>query len=402
MFDDYRYKNTNIRINFKFQQERDEPMYPWEIASFLNKLNTVYYKFELLNSVCSAINNGISPADIFIFDHSLPLYERYTSMNLIGDNQAARTFYPIGLPIPITPTQKSYELNLFYQAFRTVNSFLRKNHIQPLSTSNVAIAYDELKSEGLDKAEDLIVNLATWKAKKSYDSASLRGEKKTLIGSEDIESCLTKYRKKKQSLITDLLILDDIDDASKFEIIKGKSREDKRLTSLLLGFFRNFDYIARPLVYARVSNDKFRVLGRSLVNKSEQTGLELKEIRKNSPLASLLEGGVSIYQAIKQEERAKELHEIEKEIKYTELECAKQKLKGETLKNIALELVISEKLNAAIKGTDVEAIKLVPDSFVKQKLITAYSAEEYSAGRVLNRHGLALDRESIVIVDTKA
>lgn len=402
MFDDYRYKNTSIRINFKFRQERDEPMYPWEIASFLNKLNTVYYKFELLNSICSAINNGISPEDIFIFDHSLPLYERYTSMNLLGDNQAAKVFYPIGLPIPITPTLRSYDFSLFYQAFRTINSFLRKNHIQPLSTNNVAIAYNELKSNGLDKAEDLIVELATLKAKKSYDSALLRGEEKTWIGSENIESCLTKYRKKKQSLLTDLLILDDIDEASKFEIIKGKNREDKRLRSLLLAFFRNFDHISRPLVCARVSHDRFRVLGRSLVNKTEQTGLELKEISKNSPLTSLLEGGVSIYQAIKQEERAKELHEIEKEIKYTELECAKQKLRGETLKNIALELQISERLNAAIIGSDVEAIKQVPNSFVRQELITAYCAEENSAGKVLNRHGLVLDRESITIINTRA
>lgn len=42
MFDDYDYKNTSTRIKLKFIQKRDEPMYPWEIAGFLNKLNTVY------------------------------------------------------------------------------------------------------------------------------------------------------------------------------------------------------------------------------------------------------------------------------------------------------------------------------------------------------------------------
>ena len=76
MFDDYAFKKPTTRINLRFNQQRDEPMYPWEIAGFLNKLNTSYYKFELLNSICSAINSGIHPSNIYIFDHSLPLYNR--------------------------------------------------------------------------------------------------------------------------------------------------------------------------------------------------------------------------------------------------------------------------------------------------------------------------------------
>ena len=73
MFDDYAFKKVNTRISIEFEQERDEPIYPWEIAGFLGKINTIYYKFELLNSICSAINNGISPENIFILDYSLPL-----------------------------------------------------------------------------------------------------------------------------------------------------------------------------------------------------------------------------------------------------------------------------------------------------------------------------------------
>ncbi len=36
MFDDYNYKKTEKRIRIKFIQDKDEPMYPWEIAGFLN------------------------------------------------------------------------------------------------------------------------------------------------------------------------------------------------------------------------------------------------------------------------------------------------------------------------------------------------------------------------------
>ena len=101
MFDDYRYKNEETRIKIKFKQVRDEPLYPWEIASFLNKFNTSYYKFELLNSIASALEHGISGKDIFILNHSLPLYERYSELNLVEESHAAKIFYPIGIPIPL-------------------------------------------------------------------------------------------------------------------------------------------------------------------------------------------------------------------------------------------------------------------------------------------------------------
>lgn len=81
------------------------------------------------------------------------------------------------------------------------------------------------------------------------------------------------------------------------------------------------------MVFVRVGNNRFRILGRSLVNKREKTGLELKEVKRNSPLAALIEGGVSIYQAVQAEKRLKETHELEMQIKKQSLKKPKQNLK---------------------------------------------------------------------------
>ncbi|BCQ63246.1 hypothetical protein PBOI14_49960 [Pseudomonas sp. Boi14] len=197
MFDDYDYKDVSTRIKVKFSQRRDEPMYPWEIASFLKKLNTVYYKFELLNSICSAINQGVSPEDIFIFDHSLPLYERYSEMNLLSEPFAAKLFYSIGMPIPLSPNRNIYEFNCLYHIFNTVNSFLKRNHIGPLSLNNISYLYETLQGFGLQATEAAVIDLANKQAEKSYEAAAKRGRRKSSFQTTISRSHLKNTKNKK-------------------------------------------------------------------------------------------------------------------------------------------------------------------------------------------------------------
>ncbi|WP_133683142.1 hypothetical protein [Paludibacterium purpuratum] len=409
MFDDYDYKNSGIRICLKFVQQHDEPMYPWEIAGFLNKLNTSYYKFELLNSICSAIKNGVSPSDIFIFDHSLPLYRRYANLNLVEDSTAVKNFYDIGLPVPLAPEPGNYDLNLFYQLFKTINSFLYRNHVRPLTKDSLVEAFEVLTTDGLGEAEDFVVSLAEGRAKKSREAAAKRGDKKEPLTREDIVSCLRKYYIKKEQLLSDLIFIKSTDDEAQRELIDESSRHSKRISSVLLAFFKNFDAITRPLVIAKVSDTKFRILGRSLVNKKEQTGLELKEISRNSPLKAIIEGGLSLYQTIGQERRAETLHKIDEKIKLEELEAAKinreiaeERLRGEKLKNTLSEIEISNKLERVVQGTDINFSEKLQDSLIRDRINKAYEIEKNNSARVLISQGLDLDRSATRIIDTSA
>lgn len=398
MFDDYDHKHTDTRISVRFVQKRDEPMYPWEIASFLKTLNTVYYKNELLNSICSAIKHGIPPTDIFIFNKSLPLYRRYTEMDLLEERQAAKYWYDIGLPYPLVPNVDVYEYNLLYQAFYRINSLLRSKKVRPLTTDSVASAYDVLKQSGLDIAEKHIVALALERAQKSAESAKKRKENKEPIGEHEITGALERYKKRKLELLEDVAYLHTQTEDACRELIISSGRIQKRRAVVLLSFFRYFDKTSRPLVCVRVEGGKFRVLGRSLVNKTEQTGLEVKEVRRNSPLGALIEGGIALGQAIQQEKRNKELHELELEKKKLELQQAATKLDTEKYLNLAARLEVANKLDKIAKESDIQAINSIPPSFARDKLLHAYAIEQRHAGTLLLRQGLELDSQSIQLV----
>ncbi|MFV9656639.1 hypothetical protein ACNFCK_17205 [Pseudomonas sp. NY15366] len=401
MFDDYDYKDTSARVRVKFTQLRDEPMYPWEIAKFLKNFNTVYYKFELLNSISSAINHGISPEDIFIFDHSLPLYERYSELDLISGGVAAKLFYPIGMPIPLVPSVKVYEFNCLYRIFNTINSFLTNHRIGRLSLLKLSALYEDLEAFGLQAAEGELVKYAYEQAQKSYEAAARRKEKKRQFSDAEFNRALEKYEKYKSQLFLDVEYLNGLDDQQRIDVLTLEGRDNLRLSRLLTSFFVTFEKTVRPLVCARVGDNQFRVLGRSLVNKNALVGLELKEVRRNSPLGALFEGGVAVYQAIQQERRAKEVHEIDMQIKAKELELLDAQIHGQKVQNLEHELRLAAQMDSLARQTDISALKEMNDSFVKSRLTLAYGMQHSNASDVLHNHGLRLEHESVALLDVQ-
>lgn len=401
MFDDYNYKHTNTRISVRFVQKRDEPMYPWEIAGFLKTLNTVYYKHELLNSICSAINHGISPSDIFIFNKSLPLYKRYTEMNLLDERQAAKYWYEIGFPYPLVPSVYVYEYNLMYQFFKKVNSFLRSRNVRPLTTESVTAAYDVLRQSGLDAVEKFVIALALERAQKSVDNAKKKKEKKEPISEQEIIATLSKYRVTKNELLDDIKHIQSIESGAYNELVITSGKIPRRRAAVLLAFFRYFDKTSRPLVCVRVDGDKFRVLGRSLVNKKERTGLEVKEVRRYSPLGAIIVGGVAMYQAIQQDRRAEELHALDLKMKSLDIKVAEEELKQAKLQTFSQQLDIADKLDKIATASDIRAVNNMKESFVTERIRRAYSNEGGHATSLLHRQGLVIDPESIHLLDAK-
>ncbi|EIJ45916.1 hypothetical protein GWL_29440 [Herbaspirillum sp. GW103] len=415
MFDDYDRKRTDKRVFVRFVQKKDEPMYPWEIAGFLNKLNTVYYKFELLNSISSALAEGISPTDIFVFDKSLPLYQRYAEMNVLAGRDAARKFYSIGLPYPLVPTKESYELHLLYRSFSNVNSFLKSRKVRPLTTESVSLVYEKLKESNLEEAELLLIDQALERADKSYRNNS--GETlKTPVTEQEIVDVLEKYQRRKEKLFSDIGLIQELNDEERFALLISKKSDSKRLARLLTEFFHYFDHTIRPLVFVRIADDEYRVLGRALVNKKEKTGLEVKEVVRNSPLGTLIESGIAIYQAVQgallsdaKEKRAGELHQLEVKSKALEVqskaldvEIKKEQLAAEKLKNAQLQAEVTRNLVQIAQSSDISAIGELPPSFIKNRLLEAYTTEQRGAGDLLHRRGLELDQSSIRVIDTTA
>ena len=416
MFDDYDFKNTGKRIKMCFRQVREETMYPWEIAGFLNELNTSYYKFELLNSVSSALKNGISPDDIFIFDSSLPLYERYSSLNLVSEEISGETFYRIGLPYPLKPNAFIYQYHLLCEAFSTVNSFLYSNHVRPLRINNINSAYRRLINDSLDEAELLVIALACESIEKNKENSAKKNKPAINIGREDVISSLSRYQKKKAKLLKNVEILETLSSVELLALEKSKFKEEKRLNSVNSAFFYYFQKTIRPLVCARVGDGQIRVLGRSLVNKTEATGLELIQATRNSPLLTEIGAGVSILQTVFGISHAREMQKLqldEKKLlieeKRVDIELKKalthkthleaQKLALESYKLAAdLQKTISDTAG----NSDLPAINQVQSSFTKLQIEKAYQVENQRSRGLLDSRGLALDVNSIQVIDESA
>jgi len=271
-----------------------------------------------------------------------------------------------------------------------------------LTLLTLSALYEDLDAFGLEGAEAQLIKYANENAKKSYEAAAKRGERKRQYSEEEFNRYLNKYRKFKEQTFNDIAQLQGLDDQERLDVLTLEGRDNLRLSHLLTAFFTTFEKTTRPLICARVGKNKFRVLGRSLVNKKEQVGLELKEIKRNSPLGAFFEGGVAIYQAVQQEKRAKELHEVDMKIKAKELELVDAQLHGQKIKNLEAEIDLAQKMVVIAHGTDVSALKDMADSFLKTRLTLAYGMQHSVASGVMHNHGLRLEHESVKLIDVEA
>lgn len=386
MYDDYEFKLTNKRITFKFIQNRDEPFYPWEIAKFINGLNTIYYKYELLNSISTALNRNKSSKNIIIWDKSLPLYENYSDLNLLNlSENGIQLLYHIGLPYSLSPNIQIERIRMMLVLFKSINKRLHKLGFKPLFSKELNKLYNILQNSQFDVMKDELINMALSRSKK---------DKPLVI--KDFSNEIENINKEIDIIKNDFKTLksikyNNISDSEK----KVLKKYDKR-------FLFHFSKLQRPLV-CLIEESQLRIFGRSLVNKKEKRvhGLELKQLAKNSPLASLFESGCAAYRTIKEESRSKEIHQYELEIKKLEKEEVEERIKQEKLKTLLLKLEVAQKLNEIASNSDVCSIDKMDNSKASNIIRNAYRYVDNKRENVLNNRGVHLLPEETKVIDIK-
>lgn len=112
MFDSSKVIDEESRIEIKLRKTDDEVPTSWEIGNFIDKLSCYYYKFELINVICKAINEGIHPKNIFILDESFKIDRSYINLDTMAvTDKKIKNLYTIGKPKSIYPNKKLYMLN---------------------------------------------------------------------------------------------------------------------------------------------------------------------------------------------------------------------------------------------------------------------------------------------------
>lgn len=404
MYDDYDYKLTNKRIRFQFIQKEDSYTYPWEIARFIGDLNKNYYKFEILNSISTALINGVNPQDIIILNRSLPLNNNYTDLNTIDAlNDGLSFIYSIGEMNSLSPSKQIHELSEALKLFYAFNSALHKAKFKPLSLKRTSHLYEAIKNNGIEIATKTMLDLVATRETK---------EKKL----PNFEKIITGFNSKISYIKAqyDLATTVDIDNVDK--------RDPKTFPNgLSKNFFSKFklwfNKLHRPVVLIK-EGDEFRVLARGLVNKQslKTKGLELRSMPRNSPLRAMFEAGINAYGAVNSEKRLKELHEKEKEIKSLELtdkleelehnrKLRANQLKQEELRTqremIVTQINIEQELKILANLSDVNNYKRLGSSHHEQLIKGTYEDIKNQTSITISEKGFSLEPEKTLAIDVK-
>lgn len=230
-FDDYDYK-INIEFEFSFKQRKDEKILPWEIASFVNDYNTIYYKSDLLDSISSALLRGNSPENLIIFDGSLPLNKKYSDLDLIDESEAAKYFYKLGNPYSLLPCKRTVEIKLIYSVFSKINSFLFTKNFKPQVTFFLIEALKLLENHPKERAIDYIINAAVKNSTEHYEKYKDRQREREPLEFNEIKDILEKTINLGEDELKRANEIYFLDDKEINKIITSKNKNDlkKKMT----------------------------------------------------------------------------------------------------------------------------------------------------------------------------
>lgn len=401
MFDDYKYKSSKI-FQITFRQRGGDRLHPWEIAGFFNQFNTVYYKNELLNSISSAILRGIDPREIVILDGSLPLNRRYSQLDVISEFEAAKYFYPIGLPCSLIPSSKTEGTRILYEKFYAINSLLHLRNFRPLGISFLSDALKRQHAGDEKDAEKFLTAAAIKSSNLFYEKYSRHHADRTPLDSDDIENRLDKNRSKQLARLALVREAEGLDDSAIERILNSGKRQDKVLQKELNGFFDLFSKVARPVVFVRGEGNQLRILSRALVNKTVDGGLELRSATKNSPFLAVFQGIATLWQTQVEVKNKKELHEMELLIKEQQLREATAKASTEEERLRQLKIGLPPEVTSEVMRSDIFDCQRLTDSHMKRRLQIAYANNGIHARSIYDDHKMEVVKGSIKIVDIKA
>lgn len=404
IYDDYKFKKLDYRVEVNFVRKSCEPLSTWEVAKFVGRFNTCYYKIELVNTIAIAINNGIKPENIVIMDKAFKVNERYENFNTIDiKSDGLSDMYSIGNPISMFPNDDITKINFIFKLFKKLNKKLYETNNQRLTKEEHKKYYTQLINNSFEEAVDYLGTRTKLKIKNEESEAEIKNyidESKNIIFQQ-----YNKYEKDKISFkyLSEIVAtnsFNEVDKSHKILISKYYSR-----------FFELITKLPRPVVgiYNKDAN-QIDILCRAHINIKErnQTFLDLKEISHHSPLKALFEAGLDIYSTIKDEGRKKELHECEIEIKKLEkIKLEKEINNLETdheiaeIKRFNLLLDTHKKLGELTDNQENMGIKNITNQYISSQLNQIYKNTQENTNTIFNENQFKIENEKMNVIDVK-
>ncbi len=389
-FDDYEQHYKNDKVRLCLRRTTDEVMSSWEISNFLSNFSSYYYRIELLDSIRMALEYGINPRNIIIFDESFKLNRKYTKLNQIKLIDDLNYLYYIGKPISLFPNDNIKYVYLLFKYFRLLNEFFYQIRVRRLPSNTLSDYYELFNTQGIKTSFEELFGIASNIVSKSKKK---HREKLNRIQAD----CYNELNNYMGDSIRIKSVFEQLGDGT--SIAEISSDYDDILTEYFDRFFDSLIRIPRPVVCVFIEDEEvIEILSRAHINVNERNSsfLDVEEISHNSPLKALIQGGASIYSTIKDEQRKNEIHELEK--RKMELEIANLETEAEIL---ALEKV-NKQLEIRYKFIEMnrlreDSIKNIDNSYVRSKMLEAYSKVQDNNKRLLNTNQIIVDYENTTV-----
>ena len=332
MFDSSKVIDEESRIEIKLRKTDDEVPTSWEIGNFIDKLSCYYYKFELINVICKAINEGIHPKNIFILDESFKIDRSYINLDTMAvTDKKIKNLYTIGKPKSIYPNKKLYMLNIIFNIFRECNEILYKRTMKIISRDEIYKFTEQYFIKNIDEVQ-LISNIVSYGKEKIIEKYEFKekSEKNKVIDEINI------IMKKSKTMVEKF-----ISDKNEFEAIEQTlcSLENNDYNTDIYNhyynaFFHLMKKIPRPVVGIFYDDtNEIQILSLAQINKNKRnnTFFDIKSISHNSPLAEdVIVGAVSgistVVKTKNEIDHNNEIHEIQIEQEKLKVQILKKKL----------------------------------------------------------------------------
>lgn len=324
-FDDYKYKNTSKKVRFTLRQKEEKILSPWQISNFVNNFNTYYYKTEVIETIIIALKKGIAPENIIVLDESFKIDRQYKKISYISTtDEDLKSLYHMGNPISLYPNDKIILMHMLFKYFRKINESLKI--IFKAKKLDVASLHIYYKSY-LDKKFDDMLNLIRLDIKECLKESSEEQSQR-----DTIEKVLIEFEKSFQDYLKNKKNLENIKELLSKNDLTNIDFKDKEFVKYFKSFYKYISHIQRPVVAVYNSNNILTILCRAHINKNEANAvtMNLKSITHNSPVAGIFEAGATVIKAINDEDRAKQLHELQ--LKQEDLKVEQEKIKLELMK----------------------------------------------------------------------
>lgn len=402
-FDDYNYKDNTKVINLHLRQKREKKLYPWEISSFLGKFNTYYYKSELINTIGIALNKGMLPEDIIVFDQSFNVRNQNSQLSYLSlVDSDIKHLYFIGLPYSILPNKKVFLLNRLFFYFRKINVFLYSHKINRINRNELGNLYRTFITLNFNTMISTLKEYVNAVQKDKYLEKSQIKVLNTIY--EDFEKEYKEFESDEDKI-----------NIYKSKILNNTIEKDDLKTDIYDKYFKDFYYylnnIQRPFVVVRNgSSNVLSVLCRGQFNKEDvkSSTLDLISLSHNSPIKLKIKGGVELFRTFITGNRTEEIEQKQQSIDFltntkNELDRQEDSKDCEELENkIAKnkkEKETLEKIREAETLGNINNVDNILIETIKSKLKQEEESNQRKSNILLSDYNLEADLEETDVDD---